>query len=133
MNVLWLKDLIIPQAYAVDDLGGGAEGTTDCLTSASGLNLGGCLELSPGKTVGETFDTPATLVNLVVRNLFVVAGVILFAMILYSGFLFIQGGTKGKDQARTVMTTAVAGFLLMFAAFWIVQIIKTITGTEIFL
>jgi hypothetical protein len=131
MNLLWLKNLIIPQVYAVDDLGGGVEGSSDCLTSASGLNLGGCLEISPGQTIGETFSTPTDLINLVVRNLFVVAGVILFFMLLYSGFLFIQGGTKGKDQARTVMTTAVAGFLLMFSAYWVVQIIKVLTGADI--
>ena len=81
--------------------------------------------------IGDIYDTPASLVNLLIRNLFVIAGIILFITILWAGFKFIQSGAKGKDEAKTIITVAITGFIIMFAAYWIVQIIGIVTGTGI--
>jgi len=70
-------------------------------------------------------------VNLVVRNIFIVAGLILFMLIIYSGFIFISGGEKEVTKAKDILTTAIIGLLIMFAAYWIVQIIKIVTGADI--
>jgi hypothetical protein len=129
MSLGSLISSLVPQAYAVDDLGG-TEGTTDCVSGAQGFNINGCLELRPGVTVAEVYSSPAVLIDLIVRNLFVIAGIILFLMMIYSGFLFLKGETKNQEEAKTVMTTAVIGFVIMFAAFWIVQIVKVVTGIE---
>lgn len=96
-----------------------------------GINLGDCLTLKDGQTVSSVYDTPATLVNLVVRNLFTLGGIFLFLMVFYSGYKFISGGTKGKDEAKGVITTAFTGMIVMFAAYWIVQIVELIVGSEI--
>ncbi len=103
---------------------------TPCF-QGTGLNLGNCLTLGSGKTVGSVYAKPADLVNVVVRNIFVLGGLILFFMIIYSGFLFISGGEKGIEQASSVITTALIGFLIMFAAFWILRIISLVTGADI--
>ena len=110
-----------------------AASTSDCNPGSGFISLGDCLYLSTDTKVSETYTTPAFLVNLLVRNLFVVAGTLLFFMILLAGFKFIVGGKKGLDDAKQIMTAALIGFLLMFSAYWIVQIIKLITRTNIVL
>lgn len=95
--------------------------------------LGDYLKLSDSTKVSEVYDTPAFLVNLIVRNLFVLAGIILLAIGLYAGFQYITGGRKGMDNAKQMLTAATVGFLLMFSAYWIIQVIKIVTGAEILL
>lgn len=104
-----------------------------CGDSTSGLNLGDCLLISPGKSVSSTYNDPADLVNIIVPNLFVIAGIILFLMIIYAGFKFALQGTKGKDDAKGIIQTVIIGFITMFAAYWIVQIIELLIGQEILL
>ncbi len=62
-----------------------------------------------------------------------IAGVILFLLIIFSGYKFIRSGTKGKDEAKQILTAAVTGYVIMFAAYWIVQILEVVTGAEILL
>lgn len=95
--------------------------------------LGDYLKLSDSTKVSEVYSTPAFLVNLIVRNLFVVAGIILLVIGLYAGFQYITGGRKGMDNAKQMLTAATVGFLLMFSAYWIIQIIKIVTGADILL
>jgi hypothetical protein len=109
-----------------------ANTSTDCTPGEGGIDLGNCFYLNnQGDTVRDTYGDAATLINLIVRNLFVVSGLILFFMILYAGFKYIEGGAKGAEEAKNVLTTAAIGFMLMFAAFWVVQIIQVITGAQI--
>lgn len=102
-----------------------------CDTSQANLNLGDCYALNSTQTVRDVYTSPAFLVNLIVRNIFIVAGIVLFFLIIYSGFLFITGNVKGKDKAKEVLEGALIGFLVMFAAYWIVQIVKVVTGADI--
>lgn len=95
------------------------------------LELGSVLTLKDGRTVREAFSTPADMVNLLIPNLFVLAGVILFIMIIVSGYKFITQGEKGIQEAKSIMGIAGAGFIIMFSAYWIVQIIKILTGADI--
>jgi hypothetical protein len=98
-----------------------------------GVDLGTYLRLSDSRTVSEIYTDPAFLVNLIVRNLFVAAGIVLFLLIIYAGFKFIGGGAKSVEEARTIATTAIIGFIIMFSAYWIVRIVALITGAEIVL
>lgn len=102
-----------------------------CDPSVAGINLGDCVELSDGRTVSEAYDTPATLVNLIVSNLFVVAGILIFLFLIAAGFKFITGDSKGKEESKSIFTGAIAGFAVMFAAYWIVQIVQQVTGADI--
>ena len=103
-----------------------------CTPGAAGVNLTDCLLLNDkGETVKDVYSTPTSLINLLVPRVFIVAGIILFFLIIYAGFLFITGEVKGKDKALELGKTAAMGFLIMFCAYWIVQIIKLITGADI--
>lgn len=105
----------------------------DCDPGSGFIPLGSCLKLSNDTNVSETYTTPAFLVNLLVRNIFVFGGIVVFFMLLLTGFKFVAGGKKGAEDAKQILTATVVGFLLMFSAYWIVQIVKIITGTNIVL
>jgi len=102
-----------------------------CGAGDGGINLGDCLKLSDSTNVSEVYDNPAFLVNLLIGNLFVVAGIILFIFIIVAGFKFITGGKKGAEDAKNMITTAFIGFVIMFAAYWIMQIVALLTGVNI--
>jgi hypothetical protein len=101
------------------------------VTDESGINLGDCLKLSNGVRVSQVYDEPAFLVNLIVRNVFVIGGVVIFLLIFYAGFKFIQDTTKGKDEAKKIITAALVGAITMFSAYWILQIVQVLTGVNV--
>lgn len=114
-----LSSRFVPQVYAA------------CNTGAANLNLADCLQLNDsGETVSDVFAKPTDLINIIVNNLFVFAGVIFFLMIIFAGFRFI-GDAKGKEDAQKIVQTALIGFIIMFSAYWVVQIIKFVTGANI--
>lgn len=117
----------IPQSSGnCDDITSGGE-------DGGGLNLGNCLKLNSSQTVSEIYSKPADLINVIVPNLFVIAGVFLFLMIVYAGFKFsMSGGSKGKDDSKEILKSALIGFMVMFSAYWIIQIIEVVTGVTIF-
>jgi hypothetical protein len=96
-----------------------------------GINLADCLKLSDSTPVSERYDSVSFLVNLLVRNIFVVAGVVLFLMFFVAGFQFIAKGKEGAGEARQISTAAILGFVIMFSAYWIIQLVQYITGVNI--
>lgn len=89
------------------------------------------LILKDGTPVKEVFNSTDDMVNLIVKIIFVGAGLVLFFMIIMAGFAMIGGESKDKDKAKTTMTSAVIGFIIMFAAYWIMQIIQLLTGLNV--
>lgn len=110
------------RVFADYDIGGG--GTTE-------IDLFSYLRLRDNSEVRNVYGKPSDMVNLVVKVLFVGAGLVLFFMIIVAGFSMIKGGSKDKDKAKTTMTSAVIGFIVMFAAYWIMQILQLLTGTNL--
>jgi hypothetical protein len=108
----------IPQAYAA------------CESGEAGLDLTDCLTLGDGSRVADVYNQPTVLVNLLISNIFIVAGFILFFLLIAAGFKFITGATKGKDEAKEMLEAALIGFIIMFSAYWIMQIVKIITGID---
>ncbi|MBU1033351.1 hypothetical protein KKI22_00165 [Patescibacteria group bacterium] len=92
------------------------------------ISLGEKLILKDGTPVKDVFNSTDDMLNLIVKVLFVGAGLVLFIMIVGAGFAMIQGGGKDAEKAKTTMTSAVLGFIIMFAAYWIMQIIQLLTG-----
>lgn len=75
------------------------------------------------------------LVSLIVSNGIVIAGVILMFLLVAGGIGMIAGaGSNNPEQmasSRKAITAAVIGFVIVFAAYWIVQLIQAITGVKI--
>lgn len=96
------------------------------------VDLKTSIKINDTQSVGEVFDNPVDLINLLVPNIFIIAGTVMLFLLIGGGFTIITGGgaeavNKGKQQ----ITLAILGFLIMFGAYWIIQIIELITGVKI--
>lgn len=76
---------------------------------------------------------PSTLVSLFLSNSIIIAGVILLFIIIFAGYGIVGAGGNPQKVAASMklITYGVAGFLLIFAAYFIVTIIQTLTGTNL--
>lgn len=81
----------------------------------------------------STFRTPGGLLTRVLQYAIPLAGLILFVMIVWGGFEMLSGATssKTKDAGKQRVTAAITGFLLLFASYWIVQLIEVIFNVRI--
>ncbi len=92
----------------------------------------GCDAAGNCKTVGEKYKSLSDLVNLVVTNLFVFAGIFLLFLLILGGLSIIASdSSKGVEEGKKKITSAIIGFLVMFSAYWIIQIVEFITGVTI--
>lgn len=90
--------------------------------------------LSGEKTVADVFSTPADLINkILLPNMFVFAGFIMFALFIGGGLTILMSGgdPKGSEKGMQTIKTAITGFLIIFAAYWIMQIIEIVTGVKV--
>ena len=85
--------------------------------------------------LGKTFPSISTLVNLILQNALTIAGVILLALLIFGGITLIlsagSGDAKKAEQGQKTVTSALIGFLVVFLAYFIIQIIEVITGLDI--
>lgn len=96
------------------------------------IDLGSYLKLSNGQKVSDVFQKPSDMLNLIIKVVFVAVGLILFVLVIISGLSMIAAGTTdSKDKAKGTLTSALIGFIVIFAAYWIMQIIQVLTGTDI--
>ncbi len=92
--------------------------------------------------IGSSFNSPfgqgkgiGDLVSAIISNALVIAGIILVFFFIFGGISMIAGAgqdnperaAKGKQAA----TSALLGFIIIFAAYWIIRIIESITGLKI--
>ncbi|MFZ5534640.1 MAG: hypothetical protein ACOY3M_00620 [Patescibacteria group bacterium] len=73
------------------------------------------------------------LITAIVKNAFVLAGIISFILLIFGGFNVIvaAGDAKKAQQGKTAITGAVTGLLVVLGSFWLVQIIEVITGLKL--
>lgn len=62
--------------------------------------------------------------------IFAFAGLLLLVYLIYGGFhLMTSGGDpKGIAEGKAKVTNAILGFVIVFIAFWLVQIIARVLG-----
>ncbi|MBU1326588.1 hypothetical protein KKB64_00175 [Patescibacteria group bacterium] len=81
----------------------------------------------------SSFSTFGDLVDVIVRNAFVLAGVMCFVLLVIGGFGVIMGAgdTKKTEQSKQAITGAVVGLIIVITSYWIVQIIEKLTGVPL--
>lgn len=93
------------------------------------------VEISKSFSPAGTFTTFGVLLNVIVKNAFMLAGVISFILLIFGGFGVIvgagSGDTKKLESGRKAITGAVTGLIVVALSVWIVQIIEKITGLSI--
>lgn len=93
--------------------------------------------------IGQEFGSPigreggATLGQLIgnfVTASIVIAGVVLLFFMAFGGLKMIQAAgnhnPQESAQGKQAVTYAAIGFVLVFAAFWVIQLIEAIVGQK---
>ena len=95
--------------------------------------------------IGETFfggsgflqqtEDVGTLTSNLIRVAMGVAGIIFIVLLIGGGIGMIAGaGNDNPEQAakgKQAVTSAMVGFIVVFAAYWIVQLIEQFTGLKL--
>lgn len=86
-------------------------------------------------TPATTFNSFGDIVTVVVKNAFVLAGIISFVLLIVGGFGVIvsagSGDAKQMEQGKKAITGAVIGLIVVVASVFIVQILATVTGSTV--
>jgi uncharacterized membrane protein len=75
----------------------------------------------------------STILSAIIPYVFAIAGIILFVMFLAAGFILLTatGNQEKMQQGSKMMTSALIGFIIIFLAYWIMQILQIIFGLEL--
>jgi len=103
------------------------------------VNIGNELFLKPvgGGNIGNApqFGTIGAMVSIILKNVYIFAGVLLLFLLIFGGISIIMaaggGDAKKTAQGQKAITRALIGFLIIFTSYWIIQIIEVITGVPI--
>ena len=70
------------------------------------------------------------IISALLNYIFPIAGIFLLLYLIYGGFLWMvsSGIPQTIQAARTIVTNALLGFAIIFAAYWLVRIVGTILG-----
>lgn len=83
----------------------------------------------------RTFTGFGSLISVLLPNLYILAGLIFFVLLIFGGLGLIMGAGGGDpkktEQGGKAVTYAIVGFLVVFASYWIIQIIQVVTGVNI--
>ena len=110
---------------------------TQCTTQKNGVNL-----LIPyyDDLQNVNFDladpTVAGIAQAVTRSLkffFAIVGLLFLVYMLYGGFSIASsvGNPRQIESGKKIITRAIIGLLVMFMAFWMVQLLETVLGIEV--
>jgi hypothetical protein len=92
--------------------------------------------------IGQIFDSPigqtlgiGDIVSIVLSNSIILAGVILVFLLIFGGISIIMGAGQNNPESaakgKQAITAALIGFLIVFSAYWIIQIVEVMTGYQI--
>lgn len=110
--------------------------STDVGVSNTEVTSGTLNSLNPFTVAGGTEDlsTPGKIISRALKGfIFPIAGIILFISLLLGGFQMLSGAANSKslDEGKQKITSAIIGFILLFASYWIVQLLELIFGIRI--
>lgn len=95
------------------------------------VDIGKTWQLS-GEAGKGGFKSLGDLVSTLLPVLLVLGGIIFFVMVIMAGFGILRGAGSEDAQAKAkwhqILTYGAVGLIIMFGAYWIVQIINYITG-----
>lgn len=85
-------------------------------------------------TIATNLSTPAGLISRLLLFAFPIAGILMLLMLVWGGFEILSGATNKKslDSGKNRIKAAIAGFMLLFTSYWIVQVIEVVLGIQIF-
>lgn len=99
---------------------------------AKEFNLGQALQFQ-GEGAETAYPNISTLISNILPNIYILAGLILLFGIIFGGFTMIAnaGNKEKQQQGKEVITKSLLGFGIIFASYWLIQIIQILTGINI--
>lgn len=87
---------------------------------------GGIVSINSGLTLAD-------IITSLYPYIYALAGFALFLYLVIGGFEFlVSGGDQNKIQSgKSKITNALVGFLILFLAYWIVQLIGTVLNVSL--
>lgn len=99
------------------------------------VNIGDQYQFQGNAGIGGIADlnSVGSLITKWLPNVYIAAGIILFFFVLMGGFTIIMnaGNQEKIKEGQKALTSALAGFVILFASYWIIQIIQVMTGIPI--
>lgn len=76
--------------------------------------------------------TVGSILAALLKYVLPLAGIGLLVVILSAGFTLLTSGgdTKAMDKGKAMLTNGILGFVIIFAAYWIVQLAGIVFGIE---
>jgi len=102
-----------------------------------GFNIGYELKIGSGVGIGGNvyYQTLGGFISRILPNIYVIAGIILFFFLIGGGLMFIisagRENPEGAARGGQIITMSLVGFLIIFASYWIMQIVQIVTGIDI--
>ena len=81
----------------------------------------------------ELLSTPGGILSELLRFIFPIAGIILFIILLFAGIKIMTGAgnSQAVESGKQMIISAAIGFVILFAAYWIAQLLQAIFGINI--
>lgn len=93
------------------------------LNDAIGLDGSGAIKADPSGNF-----TLGGIIGGVLPYLLTIAGLVLFGMLIGGGFTMLAGAAdkESQEKGKKMITSALTGFVVIFLAYWIAQILQVI-------
>ncbi len=106
-----------------------AQAPTPCYSGSGGVDIADCF------APANKLTSLSQVVNIFSQNFILIAGVIFFILLVWMGFSFLRAAgsqdSKAMENVKTTLTYGIIGFVIIFSAFWIVQLINFVTGNSL--
>ena len=78
-------------------------------------------------------SNPGEIISEILNFAFPLAGIILFLMILFGGLKMLTGATNESKlkEGQQMIVSAIVGFIILFAAYWIASLLEMVFGISI--
>jgi hypothetical protein len=102
------------------------------------LDLGQAFQINPGRGIADAkqFQSLGGLISTILPNAYILSGLVLLFFLIFGGLAVILGAGKSNqeqiEKGKKILTGTIIGFLVIFASYWIIQILEIITGVEVF-
>lgn len=82
---------------------------------------------------GNPSNSIIVIIQQVLPYLFVIAGLILFLILIHAGFVYLTSTTNPDktEDAKKKITLSLTGFFIIFGAYWIAQALQVMLGIPI--
>lgn len=82
----------------------------------------------------DKFSSLGAIISSFLPYVLGIAGLLLLLFLIMAGFQYLTSGgdPKATQSAQSKMTSAVVGFVLLFVAYWLFQIIGILLGIDFF-